>query len=127
MKNNSIEQFKVQFVEYMPKDIKQGILYISMKYSIAIHLCACGCGEKVATPLSPSDWQLKYDGETVSLSPSIGNWDFPCQSHYWIRNNKVINAEIWDKNRQQNTKHLSLRDKLKRLIYNIKKPKNQKI
>lgn len=94
--NQFIKAFSVQFVEYMPELINQGELYISMKYSVVIHLCACGCGEKVVTPLSPDDWQLKYDGETISLYPSIGNWDFPCQSHYWIRRSKVINAERWD-------------------------------
>ena len=95
--NQFIKAFSVQFVEYMPELINQGELYISMKYSVVIHLCACGCGEKVVTPLSPDDWQLKYDGETISLYPSIGNWDFQCQSHYWIRRNKIINAERLDK------------------------------
>lgn len=97
MNMEHVKEFSVQFVEYIPEVISQGELYVSMKYSVVIHLCACGCGEKVVTPLSPDDWQLKYDGETISLHPSIGNWDFPCQSHYWIRRNKVINAERWDK------------------------------
>jgi hypothetical protein len=35
-------------------------------------------------PISPADWQLAYDGDTVSLTPSIGNWGFPRRSHYWI-------------------------------------------
>lgn len=95
--NIQVKAFSVQFVEYMPEEINQGELYISMKYSVVIHLCTCGCGEKVVTPLSPDDWQLKYDGEAISLYPSIGNWDFPCQSHYWIINNKVLNVERWDK------------------------------
>lgn len=97
MNNRKAKEFSIQFVEYMPEEIMQGELYISMKYSVVIHLCACGCGEKVVTPLSPDDWHLKYDGETISLYPSIGNWDFHCQSHYWIRRNKVIIAERWDK------------------------------
>ena len=97
MNMEQVKEFSVQFIEYMPEVINQGELYVSMKYSVVIHLCACGCGEKVVTPLSPDDWQLKYDGEALSLYPSIGNWDFPCQSHYWIRRNKVINAERLDK------------------------------
>jgi hypothetical protein len=91
------KSFEVQFVEYMPEVANQGILYISMQYSVVIHLCACGCGEKVVTPLSPDDWKLTFDG-TVSLYPSIGNWNFQCQSHYWIRRNEIIYAEKWDKN-----------------------------
>jgi hypothetical protein len=42
----------------------------------------CGCGKKVVLPLHPTHGKLTYDGETVSLSPSVGNWSFPCESHY---------------------------------------------
>jgi hypothetical protein len=49
----------------------------------------------VVTPLSPTDWALTYDGETVSLDPSVGNWGFPCKSHYWIERSKVIWAPQW--------------------------------
>jgi hypothetical protein len=55
-----------------------------------IHRCCCGCGEKVVTPLSPGEWQLSYNGEDVSLYPSIGNSRFPCGSHYWIKSGKVV-------------------------------------
>lgn len=96
MKMEQVKEFSIQFVEYMPDIIKQGILYVSMQYSVIIHLCACGCGEKVVTPLSSEDWQLYYDGETISLYPSIGNWDFSCRSHYWIRRNKIIYAKKWE-------------------------------
>lgn len=41
------------------------------------------------TPLDPDEWQLSFDGETVSLYPSIGNYRFPCHSHYYITKNKV--------------------------------------
>ena len=111
--NMQVKEFSVQFVEYMPEVINQGEMYISMRYSVVIHLCACGCGEKVVTPLSPDDWHLKYDGETISLYPSIGNWDFTCQSHYWIRRSKVINAERWDRQEMQYGKKRDKKQKLK--------------
>jgi hypothetical protein len=38
-----------------------------------------------------------HDGKTVSLDPSIGNWSFPCQSHYWIRNNRIKWAPKWSR------------------------------
>jgi hypothetical protein len=47
---------------------------------------------KVVTPIRPTGWRLAYDGDTVSLHPSVGNWSFACQSHYWITNNQVIPA-----------------------------------
>lgn len=129
MKMEKIKNFKLEFVHYMPKELNQGVLYISMEYSLVMHLCACGCREKVATPLSPEDWKLYYDGEVISLSPSIGNWDFPCLSHYWIRRNNVIFVEkINDNNR--NYKHVKKKDyhnsvfsKLKRFKPPTKKKK----
>lgn len=84
-----------EFVEYVPRDLAEGILYISTRYRTAVHKCACGCGNKVVTPIRPSDWTLMFDGDTVSLMPSIGNWQFPCRSHYWIRKNEVKWAGQW--------------------------------
>ena len=81
---------KHKFVDIVPEDMEDGILYISIKYGTAIHLCACGCKNEVVTPFSPTDWQLTFDGKTVSLSPSIGNWSFKCQSHYFIKNDEII-------------------------------------
>ena len=81
--------FQPVFPEYIPSDVQPGILYVSLKYATAVHLCACGCRQKVVTPLSPADWRLTFDG-TVSIHPSIGNWQSPCQSHYFIRSNQVV-------------------------------------
>jgi Family of unknown function (DUF6527) len=78
-----------QFVEAIPEDLESGVLYVSMPCATAIHKCACGCGREVVTPFSPTDWKLLFDGENVTLEPSIGNWSFPCRSHYWIRGGKV--------------------------------------
>lgn len=79
-----------QFVELMPPEIQDGVLYISEKYATTIHKCCCGCGMKVVTSLSPARWQLRREGNLVTLYPSIGNWDFPCRSHYWVRRNRVV-------------------------------------
>ncbi|WP_316162833.1 DUF6527 family protein [Bradyrhizobium sp. SZCCHNRI20481] len=79
-----------EFVELAPPQLKDGVLYVSMVHSCVIHRCCCGCGEKVVTPLSPGEWQLYFDGENVSLHPSIGNSRFRCRSHYWIRQGQVI-------------------------------------
>jgi hypothetical protein len=86
-----------KFVEYIPEHIEPGTLYVSIAYATATHKCCCGCGREVVTPLSPTDWALIYDGQTVSLDPSVGNWSFPCRSHYWIRRNRVVWARRWSK------------------------------
>ena len=84
------------FVEYIPEHLDSGVLYISMEYATAAHCCCCGCGEEVITPFTATDWSMTFDGETVSLSPSIGNWNFSCRSHYFIRRGQVIKASTWD-------------------------------
>lgn len=84
------QEISHEFVELMPSTLKEGTLYVSIPYETAVHLCACGCGIKVVTPISPPEWQLTWDGDTVSLHPSIGNWQFPCRSHYWIRRNRIV-------------------------------------
>jgi hypothetical protein len=86
-----------EFVEFIPENLKERTLYISITYSTAVHKCFCGCGREVVTPFSPTDWQLIFDGETVSLYPSIGSWSLPCQSHYFITKNKVVWAQKWTK------------------------------
>lgn len=84
-----------RFVQHAPQPLEPGVLYISMEFATAMHLCCCGCSLEVVTPFTPTDWKLIFDGETVSLTPSIGNWNFPCRSHYIVRRNRVIEAEPW--------------------------------
>jgi hypothetical protein len=78
-----------EFVESFPVAMEQGVLYVSIAYSTCGHLCCCGCGQEVITPLSPAQWSFAYDGENVSLAPSVGNWTLSCRSHYWIRKGAV--------------------------------------
>ncbi|GGZ73370.1 MULTISPECIES: DUF6527 family protein [Streptomyces] len=84
-----------EFVHYIPEKLDTGVLYVSLPFTTVIHLCCCGCGSQVVTPLSPTDWRLTFDGASISLNPSIGNWSYPCQSHYWIRDSMVHWAERW--------------------------------
>lgn len=79
-----------EFVEFIPKVRDRGVLYISIPYATAVHDCFCGCGLKVVTPISPLGWVLTYNGEAVTLWPSVGNWSFPCRSHYFIQSDTVI-------------------------------------
>ena len=83
------------FVEFIPDKLNDGVLYISLEHCTAIHLCVCGCSNEVVTPISPTDWQLGFDGKTISLYPSVGNWNFECKSHYFITKNKIRYARKW--------------------------------
>ena len=87
-----MKTFTHKFVDFMPERLQPDVIYVSLRFSLVSHQCACGCGEEVVTPLSPRDWQLIFNGETLSLYPSIGNWSFPCRSHYWIDQNRAVTA-----------------------------------
>lgn len=89
------KRLKHRFVEHIPERLDAGVLYVSMEYATSAHSCCCGCGEEVVTPFTPTDWKMTFDGETVSLRPSIGNWTLKCQSHYVIDGGKVIEAAPW--------------------------------
>jgi hypothetical protein len=78
------------FVTSIPRQLDPCVLYVSIEHATCVHACVCGCGGRVVTPLSPDDWRLTYDGDTVSLWPSIGNWAFDCRSHYWIKGDRAI-------------------------------------
>lgn len=106
-----VNALKHQFVEYIPDTLDEAIIYVSISYATAVHKCCCGCGNEVVTPLSPTDWKLTFDGETVSLFPSIGNWSFPCKSHYWIRSNRVEWAPQWSPQKIEAARALEVEEK----------------
>lgn len=85
------------FVDQIPDVLEPSTLYVSIEYKTAIHLCFCGCGNEVVTPISPAGWRLTFDGDVVSLHPSIGSWSLACQSHYWITSSRIIWAAKFSK------------------------------
>ena len=87
-----------EFVTHVPEILDDDTIYVSIPFETVIHKCACGCGIEVVTPLSPAEWSLTFDGETISLSPSIGSWSLDCRSHYWIRKNKIEWSSKWSDN-----------------------------
>lgn len=83
------QYYTPEFVETFPTPMAPAVLYISIEYNTCGHLCACGCGNEVVTPLSPAQWSFAYDGKDVSVWPSVGNWGLPCRAHYVITRGRV--------------------------------------
>lgn len=83
------------FVDRIPTVREERTLYVSIPFATAVHNCMCGCGTKVVTPLSPPQWRIMFDGESVSLWPSIGNSGLACRSHYVIERDQVRWAQTW--------------------------------
>ena len=88
-------RFELQHVKYMPKELLPGILYVSRAFETAAHLCACGCGSKIRTPLGPTEWSVEETAGGPTVRPSIGNWQKPCRSHYVIRRGEVRWGKQW--------------------------------
>jgi len=86
-------------VKAIPRQIDDGVLYVSNEYATAVHRCCCGCGHEVVTPLGPTDWRIQFEDGAVSVYPSIGNWSLPCRSHYWIARGQIHWAEQWSQER----------------------------
>jgi len=75
-----IHELKPEFVETMPEKKENGVLYISEKFQLAIHLCACReCNFETVTPFGESSnrWELINNEGLITLNPSIGNFQFP--------------------------------------------------
>ena len=87
------ETYKTKFVDRMLPDdmLEDGVLYVAPHFQVAVHKCMCGCGEKVVTPLEDNGWAWSYDGsiKAVTLAPSVGNFQQPCKSHYFLTHGRV--------------------------------------
>jgi hypothetical protein len=90
-----IDRVTQKFVTSFPDELEPGVLYVSLEYDTTLHLCACGCRNQVVLPLDPTGWSFTYDGKTITLSPSVGNWSFPCRSHYVIERGRIRWAPAW--------------------------------
>jgi hypothetical protein len=84
-----IDTVTFQFVDLLPPELEEGVVYISIEHRTIVHKCCSGCGGRVVNGIGPAPWSLLFDGETISLDPSIGNGGLPCNSHYWIIKNGV--------------------------------------
>lgn len=101
-----------KYVEQLPEVLDEGVLYISESFALTAHKCCCGCGEDVYNKLGPARWQLiKLPGAMVTLYPSIGNWNYTCRSHYWIRSNRVIDAGLMSERRIKAAQRRDRRDR----------------
>ena len=88
-------KIKLQHVHYIPKQLSPCVLYVSKEFDTAAHLCACGCGSKIRTPLGPTEWLFMETKRGPSLYPSVGNWQQTCKSHYWIQRGEMIWSDSW--------------------------------
>jgi AraC-like DNA-binding protein len=77
-----------EFVDHLPDQIVAGRLYVSIKMATLVHRCPCCCGFIIVTPISPAQWRITFDGESISLNPFITN--ISCGAHYSINRNRIL-------------------------------------
>jgi hypothetical protein len=84
------------FVDRIPpyESFKEREVYISKEFTVSVHRCLCGCGAKTVLPFDciidgkDLGWHLiEEKNGTVSFTPSVGNFQMPCKSHYIITKN----------------------------------------
>ena len=85
-----VDRLKTVFLDDMPETLDDGVLYVSPDCHVALHNCACGCGEEVSTPLVDTEYALTMHEGQASVWPSIGNHDFACASHYIIKRGNIV-------------------------------------
>lgn len=112
----------LQRVHYMPKQLAPGILYVSEEFDVAGHLCACGCGNKVMTPLGPTEWSFTDTPRGPSLRPSIGNWQLSCRAHYWIDGGRIEWSGAWSADQVERGRHTE--EERRRTYYESRKAKD---
>jgi hypothetical protein len=113
--------FRLERVHYMPTELQTGILYVSEEFSTAAHLCPCGCGAKIRTPLGPTEWTVKDHPAGPSLWPSVGNWQRGCRSHYVIAGGDVVWCDTWSDDDVAAGR--AAEEERRRLYYDTRQPK----
>jgi len=84
----TIKKIKVtpEYVEFIPNELKQDVIYISEKYKTSTHLCLCGCGNLSVTPIDETGWVLSVLATKITMTPSVLNNNCPNKYHYIITN-----------------------------------------
>lgn len=73
-----------------PDELEPGKFYLSVDFRSSAHLCACGCGSRVVLPIKPAGWKLTQTATSFSITPSVGNREFACRSHYLIEGGRIV-------------------------------------
>lgn len=81
-------------VDKTPRELEDGVVYLNVEYELATLKCACGCGHKVVL-LCPDGHSVIDDGGYATIYPSVGVWDAPCRSHFFVTRGQVEWYSSW--------------------------------
>lgn len=86
---------KVSFTDDIPNVLNKNRLYVIGRhnhYWLIIFKCPCGCKGAIYLNLLKEEkpnWDFEVIKDKITIIPSIKTIK-ECQSHFWIRNNKII-------------------------------------
>jgi hypothetical protein len=92
--------FRYIAVGKTPANLEPDAVYVNEDFELASLLCPCGCAHKI-TLLYPDGHTVDNDGGYATVSPSIGVWDAPCRSHFYITRGHVDWCPSWSDERIQ--------------------------
>lgn len=90
--------YKYLEVAKTPSVLEDGIVYVNVEFELASMNCACGCGHKIVL-LCPDGHTVVNDGGFATIVPSIGVWDSPCRSHFFVTRGEVDWSNSWSEER----------------------------
>ena len=90
--------YRYQSVEKTPTLLQSEVVYINEEFEIATLLCPCGCNHKIVL-LCPDGHLVINDGGFATVKPSIGVWDAPCRSHFFLNSGTVDWCNSWSEER----------------------------
>lgn len=95
----------------LPELPEPGKFYYSEEFRTSLHLCACGCGNRVVLPIKPAGWTMRKGRNGISIFPSVGNREFDCRSHYFILDGRVdwllaLSAAAVEESRANDQRHM---------------------
>lgn len=61
-----------RLVDAAPVTMEHGVIYVSQRYHTAAHLCACGRGLEIVTPLGPDNWSFAIDPRRQDIASPSG-------------------------------------------------------
>jgi hypothetical protein len=76
-------KYRYQKVDRTPATLVDGVVYHNEDFELAALSCACGCGHRI-TLLVPDSHQVFDHGGFATVRPSIGVFDAPCLSHFFV-------------------------------------------
>ena len=77
--------------------LENGVLYVVDGPNYVEYNCPCGCGNVVMLPCYTAPetkegwgWVMQEESGRVTLQPSVYSTSWPCRSHYFIRESKIL-------------------------------------